>query len=143
VKVVKNPRLCVAACGLAVLAGCNTEDHGRARHMPGPNPDAPFSASVAHGDLVFLSGKLSPQRGDITAEARGAILQVEKELLRHKLTLADVVQATIYLADITDYDAFNAVYTELMPKPYPARAAFAVAALPRGARVEIRVIAAR
>ncbi|MEM0983871.1 MAG: RidA family protein, partial [Planctomycetota bacterium] len=141
----KLPLTAAASLALStLLTGCATKQQGTTinnyfgragepTYLPGPNPDAPFSASVAYGELVFVAGKLSPERGDIRAEARGAIGEIKKELARHDLDLSDIVQATVYLADIEYYAPFNEVYTELMEKPYPARAAFAVAALPRGA----------
>ena len=58
------------------------------------------------------------------------------------MTMGNVVQATVYLADIADFTAMNEVYAEFFAEPYPARAAVQVAALPRGARVEIGVTAA-
>ena len=68
---------------------------------------------------------------------------VSAELTGLGLGLADVVSATVYLTDIADYQAFNEVYPEIVPAPWPARTCVAVAALPGGARVEVQVIARR
>ena len=59
------------------------------------------------------------------------------------MTMADVVKTTVLLADINEFGAMNQVYGELFTEPYPARAAFQVAALPKNARVEIEAVAAK
>ncbi|MHC4082447.1 MAG: RidA family protein, partial [Planctomycetota bacterium] len=72
-----------------------------------------------------------------------ALDALEQELARAGLTWSQLVQVTVYLTDIDDYEAFNEVYAARIPEPYPARAAIGVAALPGGARVEIQAIARR
>ena len=82
--------------------------------------------------------------GGVTAEAECVLHNLVTVLDAAGLTLADVVKTTCFLTDINDYAAFNEVYGKLMTTtPPPARSAFAVAALPRGARIEIEAIAVR
>ena len=77
----------------------------------------------------------SPLRAEQAQRTRAAVLDAAG------CTWADVVKTTCFLADIGDFAAFNAVYARFMPDPPPARSTFAVAALPKGARVEIEAIA--
>ncbi len=115
-----------------------------------PAAVGPYSQAIAAGELVFCSGQigLDPAtgtlvEGGVEAEAERALRNLAAVLDAAGLGLADVVKATIFLADIADFGAVNAVYARFMPDPPPARTTVAVAALPRGARVEIEAIAAR
>ena len=110
----------------------------------------PYSPAIATDDLVFCSGQvgLDPATGEIVsggveAEAERVIRNLEAVLDAAGCTLADVVKTTCFLADINDFQRFNAVYAPFWPDPPPARSTFQVAALPRGARVEIEAIAVR
>jgi 2-iminobutanoate/2-iminopropanoate deaminase len=117
-------------------------------------PDAPaaigpYSQAIAVGDLVFCSGQLGldPGTGELVA---GVEAQAERALRNLTAVLAaagaawgDVVKTTIFLADIADFAAVNAVYATFMPDPPPARSTFAVGALPKGGRIEIEAIARR
>lgn len=114
-----------------------------------PRPGAPYSQGVMVGDLLFLSGnigqdpltqKVSP---DFATEARQAIKNLESVLKAADLSLADVVKTNVYVTDVGTYDAFNAIYLEMLPKPLPARTFVGVAALPGGAQIEIEFVAAR
>jgi 2-iminobutanoate/2-iminopropanoate deaminase len=114
-----------------------------------PRPGAPYNQGVGVGNLVWLSGnvgqdpstqKVSP---DFAVEARQSIRNLEAVLRATDLSLADVVKTNVYVTDVGKYEAFNAIYTELMPKPLPARTFVAVAALPSGAQIEIEFVAAR
>ena len=109
----------------------------------------PYSPAIATDDLVFCSGQLGvdPATGElrngVEAQAEQAIRNLEALLDAAGCSLADVVKTTCFLADINDFQKFNAVYAPFWPDPPPARSTFQVAALPRGAQVEIEAIAAR
>ena len=114
-----------------------------------PRPGAPYNQGVMVGNLVWLSGnvgqdpatqKVSP---DFAVEARQSIRNLEAVLKAADLSLADVVKTNVYVTDVARYEAFNAIYVELMPKPLPARTFVGVAALPSGAQIEIEFVAAR
>ena len=103
----------------------------------------PYSGAVLADDFIFASGKIG-QRGDsFEVEVNTAIDAVEAELARAGATLADVVQATVFLTDLDRYGEFNELYGRRMGPPYPARACIQVSRLPGDARVEIQVIARR
>jgi 2-iminobutanoate/2-iminopropanoate deaminase len=109
----------------------------------------PYSPAIATDDLVFCSGQLGvdPATGElrdgVEAQAEQVIRNLEALLDAAGCSLADVVKTTCFLADINDFQKFNAVYAPFWPDPPPARSTFQVAALPRGARVEIEAIAVR
>ena len=115
-----------------------------------PRALGPYAQAVAAGDLVFCSGQvgLDPVSGrlvtgGIEAETARACENLAAVLAAAGLGLADVVKTTVYLADLAEFAAMNAVYASHFPAPHPARATVQVAALPAGARVEIEAIAAR
>ncbi|MFT5424028.1 MAG: 2-iminobutanoate/2-iminopropanoate deaminase [Phycisphaerales bacterium] len=127
-------------CGLAlILAGCQSTPLS----VEAPGALGPYSDSVAHGPLVFVSGKIGTRGDTFAIEAQSAIDAVERALAEHGLSLSDVVSVTVFLTDLDDYAQFNAVYSERFAAPYPARAVAGSSALPGAARVEIQVIAAR
>ncbi len=114
-----------------------------------PAAIGPYSQAVAADGLLFCSGQLGldPATGDL---ADGVEAQVERAMLNLRavldaagLTFGDVLKTTIFLADMDDFAAVNAVYARFMPSPPPARSTVAVAALPKGGRVEIEAIARR
>lgn len=110
---------------------------------------AAYSPGIDTGQLVFLAGQigLDPSTGQladgIEAQTERALRNLIRVLDAAGLTMADVAKTTCFLADIADFDAFNATYARFIGDPPPARSTFAVAALPRGALVEIEAIAAR
>ena len=113
-----------------------------------PAAVASYSQAIDTGNLVFLAGQigLDPQTGEIVeggvaAEAERALRNLTAVLEAAELSMSDLVKTTCFLADINDFAAFNEVYGKFMTTPPPARSTFAVAALPRGARVEIEAIA--
>lgn len=126
--------------GICVLACCRSASPS---HLDAAGALGPYSAAAAAGDLVFLAGKISPQRDSFEAEVHGAIDAVDIDLNRLGLGLDDVISVTVYLTDMSDYAALNAIYAQRFPKPYPARTCIAVAALPAGARVELQAVARR
>ena len=118
-------------------------------------PDAPaaigpYSQAVESGGLVFCSGQigLDPASGQLVAggtvaEAERVLQNLAAVLAAAGLGLEHVVRTTVYLVDLADFAAVNDVYARFVRAPFPARATVGVAALPRGARVEIDAIARR
>ncbi|HEX5013759.1 MAG TPA: Rid family detoxifying hydrolase [Candidatus Limnocylindrales bacterium] len=108
-----------------------------------------YSQAIRSGDMVFCAGQLGidPATGEladgIEAQAERALKNLASVLDAAAMSFDDVVKTTCFLADINDFNAFNAVYIRFMPDPPPARSTFQVGALPRGARVEIEAIARR
>lgn len=108
----------------------------------------PYNLGMLSRDHAFLSGQIpiDPATGqvvpgDITAQTEQVFANLKTVLGAAGLQLAHVVKATVFLVDMGDFAAMNAVYSKHMPAPYPARSTIGVAALPLGARVEIEVIA--
>lgn len=114
-----------------------------------PGAIGPYSQGIDMGNLVFCSGQipLNPATGampeGITAQTEQAMKNVEALLDSIGLTLANVVKTTVFLSDMANFGAMNEVYAAHFQAPYPARSAVAVRELPKGAMVEIEVIAAR
>ena len=115
-----------------------------------PAAIGPYSQGVAAGNTAYISGQLpiDPATGefagaDIVSQTRQSLLNMKAILEANGMTMADVVKTTVLLADIGEFAAMNQVYAEFFAEPYPARAAFQVAALPRGAKVEIEVVAGK
>jgi len=138
------PLLALATSSCAVFIGSDGWD-GRRKlvHAEAEGALGPYSGHVRAGDLVFVSGKIGEGGGTFEHEAATAIDRVAAELARARLSLDDVVSATVYLTDMELYGAFNAIYAARFPAPYPARACVEVGELPGGARVEIVVTARR
>jgi 2-iminobutanoate/2-iminopropanoate deaminase len=114
-----------------------------------PGAIGPYSQAIRSGDMVFCSGQLGldPMSGELAdgveAQADRAMRNLQSVLDAAGLSFDDVVKTTIFLADIADFAAVNAVYGTFMPDPPPARSTVQVAALPKGGRVEIEAIARR
>lgn len=115
-----------------------------------PSAIGPYSQGIVSGDLVFCSGQLGldPATGDLVeggveAQTERALRNLASVLDAAGASMGDVVKTTIFLADIGDFAAVNAVYARHMPDPAPARSTFAVGALPKGGRIEIEAIARR
>ena len=113
-----------------------------------PKAIGPYSQAIRCGDLVFLSGQipLDPATGDlvrgtIEAEVSRVLDNVRAVLDAAGARLTDVVRTTVYLTDMADFQAMNGVYARVFGDARPARSTVQVAGLPRGARVEIDVIA--
>lgn len=113
-----------------------------------PAAVGPYSQAMRAGELVFTAGQLGidPRSGEmagetVTEQARQALANVAAILDAAGSGLDRILKVTVYLADIDDWPAVNEVYQEVVPKPYPARSAFAVRDLPRGGRVEIECVA--
>ena len=120
-------------------------------HTPNaPAAIGPYSQAVQTGNMLFVSGQIpiDPATGefagnDITTQTNQSLTNIKNILAAAGYTLNDVVKTTVLLADIADFAAMNAVYAEYFVENKPARAAFAVKDLPRGALVEIEAIAAK
>jgi 2-iminobutanoate/2-iminopropanoate deaminase len=115
-----------------------------------PAAVGPYSQAIAAGDFVFCSGQvhLDPAsgalvEGDISTQTARVLQNLSAVLEAAGLSLANVVKTTVFLVDINDFGAMNEVYGRYMPDPPPARSTIGVAALPKGARVEIELIATR
>lgn len=116
-----------------------------------PAAIGPYSQAVDSGaGLVFVSGQLpiDPStgafpEGGVTEQTRQSLLNAQAILQAAGLELADVVKTTVFLADMGDFAAMNAVYATFFSEPFPARSAVAVKTLPKGALVEIECIATR
>lgn len=110
----------------------------------------PYSHAVAAGELIFLSGQTPIDSGAGKLVEGGIATQTEQcfknlfnVLAAAGLTPEDVVKVNVFLTDMGDFAAMNAVYSEKFNSPYPARTTVGVAALPLGALVEIEMIARR
>ena len=115
-----------------------------------PAAIGPYSQAIPVGNLVFASGQIpidpatgSFVEGGVKEQARQSLTNVKAILDEAGLTLDNVVKTTVFLADMNDFADVNAVYAEFFAEPYPARSAVAVKTLPKGALVEIEVIAAQ
>ncbi len=110
----------------------------------------PYSQAIDTGGQIFCSGQvgIDPASGElvpggIKSESQRALRNLGAVLDAAGVSYADVVKTTVFLLDIGDFAPFNAVYADFFPDPPPARSTFAVAALPKGARVEVEAIAVR
>ena len=113
-----------------------------------PAAAGPYSQAIRAGELVFTAGQLGidPATGELTSDdvqvqADRAIANVRAILEAAGSGLDRLVKVTVYLADIAAWPAVNEVYAREVPQPFPARSAFAVRDLPKGARVEIEAVA--
>lgn len=115
-----------------------------------PAAIGPYSQAIEANGFVYASGQLPIDpatgafpEGGIKEQTRQSLLNAQAILREAGLDLSDVVKTTVLLNDIADFGAMNEVYSEFFSQPYPARSAFAVKALPKGALVEIECIARR
>jgi 2-iminobutanoate/2-iminopropanoate deaminase len=111
-----------------------------------PAPAGAYSPAVRAGDFLYVSGQVprDPRSGatigsDVVEQTRQVVGNLESVLTAAGATLSDVIAVTVYLADPDLWTAFNGVYRELMPQPYPTRTA--VGASLRGFLVEISAVA--
>lgn len=114
-----------------------------------PGAIGPYSQAIDAGSFVFISGQIpvNPETGNIaegiTAQTAQSIANIKAILAEAGLTIDNVVKTTVFLADMGDFAAMNAVYAENFTSPFPARSAVAVKELPKQVLVEIEVIAAK
>jgi 2-iminobutanoate/2-iminopropanoate deaminase len=110
----------------------------------------PYSLGIDAGDYVFLSGQIPLDGatgklvdGGIEAQTEQVFKNIKSLLDSAGLSYAHVVKATVFVMDLKDFAAMNAIYEKHVTKPYPARSTIQVAGLPMGARVEIEMTAKR
>jgi 2-iminobutanoate/2-iminopropanoate deaminase len=115
-----------------------------------PAAIGPYSTAISVGPFVYASGQIpvDPATGDIVpgcvaCQTRQVFANISAVMEAAGLTLADIVKTTVFLVDMADFAKMNDVYAESLAEPFPARSTVAVAALPKGARVEIEVVAVR
>lgn len=113
-----------------------------------PAAIGPYSQAIKVGNLVYTSGQLPIDpttgkfpEGGVKEQTRQSLLNVQAILKEIGLTMGNVVKTTVFMADMNDFADMNAVYAEFFSEPYPARSAVAVKTLPKGALVEIEVVA--
>jgi len=115
-----------------------------------PAAIGPYSQAIAEGHLLFTSGQipLDPATGelrnsDIASAARQMLENLRAVLIAGGADMDSVIKTTVFLKDMRDFQAFNAIYAEFFQEPFPARSCVQVAALPKGALVEIEAVAVR
>ena len=113
-----------------------------------PSAIGPYSQAIKVNNLVYTSGQIpinpvtgSFVEGGIKEQTRQSLTNVKAILEEAGLTMANVIKTTVFMADMNDFADMNAVYAEFFAEPYPAHSAVAVKTLPKGALVEIEVIA--
>ena len=113
-----------------------------------PAAIGPYSQGVKAGKTIYVSGQIpiDPATGefagqDIETQTRQSLTNIKNILKEAGADMSDVVKTTVFLNDIADFAAMNKVYAEFFTEPYPARAAFQAAAIPKGALVEIEAVA--
>jgi 2-iminobutanoate/2-iminopropanoate deaminase len=114
-----------------------------------PTPIGPYSQGVIAGGLLFVSGQIPIDpatdkliQGDITAQTEQVLKNILAVLKEAKMGPENVVKASVFLADLADFPQMNEVYGKYLGKEPPARSTIQAAGLPKGARIEIDVIAA-
>lgn len=115
-----------------------------------PAAIGPYAQAIEADELLFCSGQIALDHhsgrlveGGIEAETRCVLGNLSEILRAAGLDLNDIVKTTIFMIDLGDFDIVNRIYDDHFEAPYPARSTVQVAALPRGARVEIEAIARR
>jgi 2-iminobutanoate/2-iminopropanoate deaminase len=119
------------------------------RAKEAPQPIGPYSQALVHGELVFCSGQLGldPLTGSLPegaeAQARQALNNLRAVLEEAGSSLSRSLKVTIFLTDLACFSDVNRVFAEFFSPPFPARTAVQVTALPKGAAVEVDIIAVR
>ncbi len=115
-----------------------------------PKAVGPYSQAIEANGFVFASGQLPIDpatnefaTGGIREQTRQSITNAQNVLLAAGTNLAHVVKTTVFLSDMANFGAMNEVYAEFFNEPFPARSAFAVKTLPKGALVEMECIAVK
>ena len=138
-KMLKTTAVALAATGAAQAQSTTAKKV----HSIGPKPTTTplFSSAVSYGNLLFLSGKVARINGDIQAQTKRVLDDMEKELANAGSSMEKVLKITVYLGDIKDFAAMNEVYLGRFGGDPPVRSTIAVASLVGGALVEIDAIA--
>lgn len=115
-----------------------------------PAAVGPYSQAIDCGDFVFLSGQipLVPEtglvaKGGLEAQTHQMFANIQAVLAEAGMSLSNVVKTTVFMTDLSQFAAFNAIYAEYFKAPYPARSCVEVSALPKGVLVECELIARR
>ena len=110
----------------------------------------PYSQAIATGETLYCAGQipLDPATGelvghDVATQTRRVLENLHAVLAANNMAFEHVLKTTVFMTNLGDFGAMNAVYSDFFPAPYPARSTVQVAALPRGAQVEIEAIASR
>lgn len=118
--------------------------------LKAPAAIGPYSQAIEVNGFVFASGQIpidpatgSFVEGGVKEQTRQALTNASQILQEAGTDLSHVVKTTVYLADMADFVAMNEVYAQFFSEPYPARSAVAVKDLPKGALVEVEVLAAK
>jgi len=113
-----------------------------------PKAIGPYSQAIRWGHLLFLSGQLGidPASGNLVnggfeAEARQVLANIQAILESQKSGMDKILKTSVFLTNMEDFAVLNGIYGTFIPEPYPARTTIQVAALPKGARIEMEVIA--
>jgi len=113
-----------------------------------PAAIGPYSQAIQVGSFVYTSGQLPIDpasglfpEGGIKAQTRQSLTNIKAILEETGLSMSNVIKTTVFMADMNDFADMNAVYSEFFSESYPARSAVAVKTLPKGALVEIEVVA--
>jgi 2-iminobutanoate/2-iminopropanoate deaminase len=141
-------RKAVLLAAALTLTGC--AHRWRAPEAIHPVPNRPYSQAVRVGHTYYFAGKIGVTdstralgTGRTAAETRNVLESFRALFTELGLSLSDVVQATVYLADMNDYDEMNRAYAEFFPANPPARECVAVSGIVSGARVEISFVAVK
>lgn len=112
-----------------------------------PAAIGPYSQALDTGNMLFISGQIpiDPATGvmadTVEEQAKQVLTNIKNILAEAGLSMSDVVKTSVFLADLGDFAAVNEVYASFFAEPYPARSCVQVAAIPKGAKVEIETIA--
>lgn len=113
-----------------------------------PAAIGPYSQAIRVGNLIYTSGQIPINlatgvfvEGGIKEQTRQSLNNIKAILEEAGISMRNVIKTTIFLADMNDFGDMNAVYAEFFSEPYPARSAVAVKSLPKGALIEIEVVA--
>ena len=115
----------------------------------GPGTIGPYSQGIDIGHMIFFSGQipLNPETGEmpegIEAQAKQALENVKGLLESQGLDFSHVVKTTVFLDNMDDFNTVNSIYAQYFVEPYPARSAVEVGRLPKGALIEVEIIACK
>ena len=114
-----------------------------------PAAIGPYSQALDTGNMLFISGQIpiNPETGvmpeSVEEQAKQVLTNISNILAEAGLTMANVVKTSVFLSDLGDFAKVNEVYASFFAEPYPARSCVQVAAIPKGAKVEIETIAVK
>lgn len=114
-----------------------------------PKAIGPYSQGLVSGNLVFVSGQIpiDPKTGimpeSVEEQAKQVLKNLTGVLAEEGLTMKNVIKTVVFLADLADFQTVNAIYETFFSAPFPARSCVQVAAIPKGAKLEIECIAVR